>query len=743
MERNIESIKQCPKPKKLCEVQRFLGMASYFRKFIHQFAAKAQPLHNLCKKNIPFIWDEACELAFETLKKALTTAPVLAFADYSKTFYISVDASFHAVGGYISNDPPPNDKPIEYFSKSLSDTQKNYATTHKELLAIILGLERFRHYIYGKKFVLYTDHEALTYLFNQNKVGSRLTRWKLELSEHDFDVIHRKGSQNIVSDCLSRFDHSQSINFFRLIKNQATSSIFQATTRNRAKERDQQQNNEQNIKPQLHVHEEPTVTFDTKKYDKIVFIIDDKKSICFKKLQLHIKKKIDLNSFTSGSAQNINEQMCIILLPLTRFDPSMIEAEIIALTAEAKNGNMQRMAVNSGISNYRTYFDIKTLFRQHLNGSDVELTFHVCKQVEVCDVSEMNEILKTYHTSLLGAHRGFERMNNTIKKFFTWPTMNSDIRKFIENCATCERTKIHKHIHTPLQITSVAQKPFEKIYIDFVGEINPNSSEGHKYIFTVSCDLTKYIIMTPTIDQTAITAARTIVDEVCLTYNFPKTIVSDNGPAFVSEIFAQMSKLLEIKHIKTTRYHPQSNGGIERYHRTLGQYVRAYAQKQSSDWHKYVPYFSFSYNTTVHTTTGFAPHTLVFGYDIEIPISTKKARSSYNYDSYHNELLNQLKHMHECAKELIQKRKLENKELYDKKNCKNLILKRNDLVLLRNCGKKKGKFDDKYLGPFRVEEIISPAVTKIKKNNKYILVHNDKLKLTKADYGSAAPPELP
>lgn len=222
--------------------------------------------------------------------------------------------------------------------------------------------------------------------------------------------------------------------------------------------------------------------------------------------------------------------------------------------------------------------------------------------------------------------------------------------------------------------------------------------------------------MTATYDSTALTAAKIVVEEVCLVYNFPKRIISDNGPAFISEIFKQMTKLLNINHIKTAQYHPQSNGGIERYHGTLGQYIRSYTQQNPNNWHKYLPYFSFSYNTSVHSTyiTRFAPHTLIFGFDLEIPITVKNARTNYNYDLYHNELMYQLKSAHERAKEMIQRKKLENKMHYDKKSFKNLELKRNDLVLLLN-EVKRHKFDQKYTGPYRVEEIVSPAVTEIKK----------------------------
>lgn len=247
--------------------------------------------------------------------------------------------------------------------------------------------------------------------------------------------------------------------------------------------------------------------------------------------------------------------------------------------------------------------------------------------------------------------------------------------------------------------------------------------------------------MVPTFDSTALTAAKTIVEEVCLVFNFPKIIVSDNGPAFIASIFKSMAKLLDIKHVQTAPYHPQSNGSIERYHRTLGQYIRAYTQKNQSQWHKFVPFFTFSFNSTVHSTTGFAPHTLVFGFDIELPLRVKNSRPSYNYDSYQSELLNQLKESHERAKELITKRKLENKKRYDQKGASELKLKRNDLVLVYR-DVRKGKFEDKYSGPFRVEEIISPAITKIRRKNKSVIIHNDKLKLATADHGVQTPPSL-
>lgn len=739
-DRNVEAVKNFPMPKNEKEVQRFIGMASYFRKFINSFAKKAQPLYNLSKKNVKFEWTDECNKAFEELKVALTTAPVLVFPDFSRQFYISVDASNYAVGGYISNEPPPNDKPIEYFSKSLNSAQRNYSTTHKELLAIILAIEQFQHFVWGKRFVLYTDHQALTYLFNQCKPGSRLLRWKLTLAEYDFVIMHRKGSNNVVSDCLSRIEAPKCADIASYIKNPTTKAIMQVTTRSRAKE-SEIIGDQKPRAPIYQINEEPSISLDNKKYEKIVFLIDGLGSLAFKKLQAAIKRKIDLKSLKSYAPYSMDENLDLILLPKINFETEKLETAFIQIREKCVKHAMNHIAINCGITNYQVYWQIKQLIRQVFGKTEISLTLFLGTQIEINDINEINEILRSYHSSILGGHRGFDRMKSTVRKFYTWPTMNTDIRKFIENCAVCEKSKIHRHTHTPLQITSVAKTPFEKIYIDFVGEISPNSSDGHKYIMSISCDLTKYVIMTPTFDSTALTAAKTIVEEVCLVFNFPKIIVSDNGPAFVSEIFKQMAKLLDIKHIKTTPYHPQSNGGIERYHRTLGQYIRAYTQKNPMTWHKYLPYFTFSYNSSVHSTTGFAPHTLVFGFDLEIPISVKKSRPNYNYDSYHNELLTQLKEAHARVRELIQKRKNDNKIKYDNKNCSELKLKRNDLVLILN-DVKRNKFDNKYSGPYRVEEIISPAATKIRKNQKSIIVHNDKLKISKAKHGNDTPPLL-
>lgn len=165
----------------------------------------------LCKKEIPFIWNPGCEKAFNDLKKALSTPPVLIFPNFNETFIVTTDASDFAVGAVISQGNIPYDKPIHYFSRTLSETQTRYSTIEKELLAIVWAIENFRHYLYGRQFLIVTDHKPLTFLLSSKNINNRLHRWKLILMEYNFEIVHKEGALNVVADALSRIEVNKDI----------------------------------------------------------------------------------------------------------------------------------------------------------------------------------------------------------------------------------------------------------------------------------------------------------------------------------------------------------------------------------------------------------------------------------------------------------------------------------------------------------------------------------------------------
>jgi hypothetical protein len=202
-----DCIANYPTPKTSKQVRSFLGLASYYRKFIDRFADVASPLTNLTKKKVVFHWDNKCEDAFRAIIKALLNPPILVFPDFSKRFKITTDASNVGLGAVLSQDDDDgNDRVIGYASRTLQPAEKNYSTTEQEMLAIVWALERYRPYVYGVSCDVVTDHKPLTYNSQLINTSQRLTRWKLKVAEYSPTFHYKEGKENTNADALSRIE---------------------------------------------------------------------------------------------------------------------------------------------------------------------------------------------------------------------------------------------------------------------------------------------------------------------------------------------------------------------------------------------------------------------------------------------------------------------------------------------------------------------------------------------------------
>ncbi|UYV75437.1 hypothetical protein LAZ67_13000274, partial [Cordylochernes scorpioides] len=203
-EHNIKAVRNFPRPKKVKEVQSFLGMCSYYRKFIKDFSKIADPLTNLIKKSVPFTWTERQEEAFQTLKTALLSPPILGHFNPNAPTYVHTDASNIGIGATLVQDIGGEEKVISYLSRTLSKAEQNYSTTEKECLAVVWSMSKLRPYLYGRHFKIVTDHHALCWLKNLKDPTGRLARWALKIQEYDFDIIHKSGKKHLDADGLSR-----------------------------------------------------------------------------------------------------------------------------------------------------------------------------------------------------------------------------------------------------------------------------------------------------------------------------------------------------------------------------------------------------------------------------------------------------------------------------------------------------------------------------------------------------------
>ncbi|KAK6994766.1 Retrovirus-related Pol polyprotein from transposon 17.6 [Biomphalaria glabrata] len=208
-EEKINHLLNAPRPKTKTAVRSFLGMCGYYQKFLPNYNAIAAPLSDLTKKDQPdkVIWDENCETAYQELKRLLAAKPVLRLPDLSKTFVLRTDASSTGIGAVLmqeGDESPPTLFPIAYASRKLSQAEERYATVELECLALVWAIEKFQPYLYGREFVLQTDHRPLVYLSSSKNLNSRLMRWSLLLQPYSFRVEHIPGSSNFAPDFLSR-----------------------------------------------------------------------------------------------------------------------------------------------------------------------------------------------------------------------------------------------------------------------------------------------------------------------------------------------------------------------------------------------------------------------------------------------------------------------------------------------------------------------------------------------------------
>ena len=201
----VEVMRKMQPPTNVKGVRSFIGMTSYYRRFIPNYSQTADPLIKLTRKYATFEWTDECQKAFETLKLSLITPPTLAYPDMSKPFILYTDASDTCIGAVLTQVQDDIEKPIHYLSHKLSKTQCNYPIIQKEMYSIVYALNKLDHYLNGSEFVIKTDHKPLKYLFSAPMKNKRIQLWSIVISGYNCTIEYVQGVKNERADLLSRY----------------------------------------------------------------------------------------------------------------------------------------------------------------------------------------------------------------------------------------------------------------------------------------------------------------------------------------------------------------------------------------------------------------------------------------------------------------------------------------------------------------------------------------------------------
>lgn len=584
--KKVAAIEKLLPPTNLKQLKSFLGMTSYYRRFIRDYAKVAKPLTNLTRgenaqvkasqsTKVPITIDSEALLAFENLKTLLTTAEVLSFPDYNKPFNLTTDASNYAIGAVLSQGEVGRDKPIAYISRSLNKTEENYATNEKEMLAIVWALDNLRNYLYGaKKINIYTDHQPLTYALGNRNSNAKLKRWKARIEEYNHELFYKPGRINSVADALSRLQTS--INHLSGSTTETASECCSEATRTAS---------EGKLPDDVASTSDTMHSADQDSSDLIPHV---EAPINVFKNQIVIRNSSYLESHETPHRGVTRHYVSL---------PNWDGEKLTGILKKKLNPN-----VINGIKIPESYIPLlQELFVNHFSNYKIRIT-----QKEVEDVTSPEVRFRIIEKEHRRAHRNARENKIQLLEKYYFPRMYAEVKKYVASCETCHASKYDRNPSKPdLQETPFPKLPCEIIHVDIM-EI-----QNQKFISVID-KFSRFAKLFHISDRSLLNIREKLV-KILHYFTIPKILVTDNESSIISPLIANFIRSLGIRLYLTPSQRSEVNGQVERLHSTIIEIYRCLRIEKPELSVRELIYVSVDkYNNTVHSATGKRPSDIFF-----------------------------------------------------------------------------------------------------------------------------------
>lgn len=602
----VEAIVQAPVPKDVSALRSFLGLAGYYSRFVPHYSDVVEPLRKLLRQSQAFTWDDASQRSFEKIKEVLSSGPVNKMFDSNLPVVVTTDASDTGLGAVLQQQAGQELHTVAFASRSLTSTERRYSAGEKEALACLFACEHWHIYLWGRRFLLRTDHQALVTLLSSRGSGRRplrIARWSARLLYYNFDIVYQRGSDNAVADALSRLP--------------------------------------------LVAAAEPEME------EEVVSLV----SSCMTKDQVQV-----------ATAKDSTLQLVTKYLEKGWPAKRMLTQELMPFFQLR-----EELSMVEGI-----------VFRED--------------KVVVPD-SLTSDLVSFAHE----AHPGIVKTKQRLRDKFWWPRMDRQVECAVRSCHVCQSAdKSAKPVVAPLRPVTLPEKPWQKLAMDIVGPLNLTTA-GPKFVVT----LVDYHSKWPEVCFANTVTSQAVIDFLRGVFSregYPEELVTDNGPQFKSKLFEDFLNQRGIKHCVSSVYYPQANGLVERFNRSLKDFIQVSVLEGRPLKEAVVDYLGV-YRSTPHSTTGVSPAQLLHGRQPRTRLDIMGLPSK-NFFQEPATAMEQLRAR-------VQSKQRSTKEYTDaKRSAKTPKFKEGDFVRVRK-PTNGGKGELSYSRPLKIQKQVGPGTFRL------------------------------